>query len=498
MYANKDLHNGDAEEVGNDLTTSFSWSFLEQAGSRAVALIVQIVLARMLGPEAFGVLAILLVIVNIADVIAQSGLGTALIQKKDAGEVASSTSFWLSLSIAIVMYVVVFFLAPLVSEFYQMSELTIFLRAIALTLIFNSMNSIQRSLLQKRLDFKSLFKANITASVLSGIVGIVFAFVGAGIWALVIQSVAQSAFMCIALFVIGKWLPQRAFSRNEAGSLFSYGWKISATGILDAFYYGLSELVIGKVCDPASLGLYSQGRKYPMAIIATMTNAIANVLFPKFSSLADDPQRLKMEIRRALKLGTFIIAPISLMSAVVAEPLVIILFTEKWLGCVPIFQLCCIANSLLMLQLVNLRAYMALGHSGLYLRLQIWKVAIGLVVNIATVVLTENIVMTAFATCIANMLLILAVDLYPAKKVLGYQRSSQLKDVFRTYVAAIVGAAISSLAMMPIHLPGLALMVALVVFAVVFLLCAKLLRMEEPRETLVVFRNILKRLPVNS
>lgn len=484
--------------MSNDLTTSFSWSFLEQAGSRAVALIVQIVLARMLDPEAFGVLAILLVIVNIADVIAQSGLGSALIQKKDAGERASSTSFWLSLFIAIIMYVAVFTLAPLVSEFFQMPELVIYLRTIAMILVFNSMNSIQRSLLQKKLDFKSLFKANITASVLSGIAGIAFAFIGAGIWALVIQSVAQSVFMCIALFAIGKWLPQRTFSRNEARSLFSYGWKISATGILNAFYSGLSELVIGKVCDPANLGLYSQGRKYPLAIIATMTSAIANVLFPKFSSLADDRQRLKAEIRGVLKLGTFIIAPASLLSAVVAKPLVIILFTEKWLGCVPIFQLCCIANSLLLLQLVNLRAYMALGHSGLYLKLQIWKVAIGLVVIISTVVLTENIVITAFATCIADMLSILVIDLYPAKKVIGYKRSSQIKDVLRTYVATFAAAAISSLVMMPIDLPGLSLLVALVVFAAVFVLCAKLMRMEELTNALLVFRGIVKRLSINS
>lgn len=472
------------------LKKSLSWSFLEQAGSKVVSLVVQIVLARLLDPEAFGVLAILLVVVNIADVIAQSGLGSALIQKRDVGSAAASTSFWLSLMVAVVLYCIVFAIAPLVSAFFQMESLVLYLRAIAIAIIFNSMNSIQRSLLQKELDFKSLFKANITAAALSGVIGISCALLGFGIWSLVVQSIMQSAAMCIALFAVGKWHPTRQFSKEDALGLFSYGWKISATGILNALYTGLSEFVIGKVCDPVSLGLYSQGRKYPMAAISMMTSAIANVLFPAFSSLIGDKDRLIAEIRRVLRLGTFIVTPISLLCAVMAQPLIILLLTEKWIACVPIFQLCCISNSVLLLQLVNLRAYMALGRSGLYLKLQIWKVVLDLVVVCATAFITADIVAVAIATCACEVFSVLVIDLGPAKKVLGYGRLSQLSDVSRSYIATAIAALAAFLASSMVPVPIGSLLVALLVFAGVFLTSAKMMRMSELEEIASLARKL--------
>ena len=382
-------------------TVSFVWSFLEQGGSKAILLLVQIILARLLSPEAFGVLAILLVVTQVSDSIAQSGLGMALIQKSDSSDGSYSTAWWLSLSLAAALYIVVFLAAPAISVFYGMPDLVAYLRVLGLIVFFNSANSIQRSFLQRSLNFKSIFAATTLAAFASGVAGIVMAFLEFGVWALVAQSLLQSAFTCIVMWVMVSWKPTFDFEAGEAKSLFGYGWKICITGILNVFYSGISELIIGRACSAGELGLYSQGRKYPQAAIGVMSNSIANVLFPMFSAIKDDASELRKAIRRGLKLGTFVVAPMSLLAAVIAEPLVTLLLTEKWLACVPIFQLTCVSNALLMLQLVNLRAYMALGDSGLYMRLQIIKVLGGGAVIWVTALLTKDIYATACDNFIA-------------------------------------------------------------------------------------------------
>ena len=228
-----------------------------------------------------------------------------------------------------------------------------------------------------------------------------------------------------------------------------------------------------------------------MAAIGMMTSAIANVLFPAFSSLAHDSEKLIREIKKVLRLGTFVVAPISLLCAVVAKPLIILLLTEKWAGCVPIFQLCCITNSVLLLQLVNLRAYMALGHSGLYLKLQIWKVCIEFVVVCAVALTTRDIVLVAVATCICELFSVLVIDLWPAKRILGYGRIEQLRDVSKIYLVAVISTILSFLSSVMIDMPALSLLVAMGVFVIIYIGGAKLLKMPELSESRTLLRRVL-------
>lgn len=472
------------------LTTSFVWSFLEQGSTKLVALIVQILLARILGPEAFGILAILLVVTNIADSIAQSGLGLALIQRKNADDKAYTTAFWLSLAIAVVLYAIVFLTAPALAAFYHMNELASYLRIIAIVVFFNSMNSIQRSYLQRAFDFQQLFCVNMFAVFASGIIGVASAYFGFGIWALVAQTLSQSVLTCVAMVVAVPWKPTAHFSMDEARELFEYGWKICITGVLGVLNTGVSELIIGKACSASDLGYYSNGRKYPIAAIGVMTHAISNVLFPALSSIKNDAAALRMGLQRMLNLGTFIIAPISLLFAVLAEPIVVLLLTDEWLPCVAIFQLTFISNSLLMFQLVNLRAYMALGDSGLYMKLQVIKVIGGGIAICATAILTANIYATAFATCLTGIISILVVDMQPAKRVHGYGRLQQLKDQAPTYILAII-ASTAACAISFLDMPYVPeLIIQTVVFSAVYLGGARLFHMKAPNEML----DILKRM----
>lgn len=466
---------------------SFAWSFVEQGGSKAAALVIQIVLARLLAPDAFGVLAILLVVIEVANSIAQSGLGMSLIQKSDASNESFSTALWLSLGLSAVLYVILFAIAPLVAQMYEMPELSAYLRVLSLVVFTNAANSIQRAHLQRSFRFKELCKVNIVAVVLAGFLGILAAVAGWGIWALVLQSLSLSVITFVAFLFVVPWKPALVFDRGEARSLFSYGWKICITGILNVLYIGVSELIVGKACSPAALGYYSQGRKWPNAAISMASNALQNVLFPVFSTLKQDGLALRRALEKAIKVGTFVVAPISLVFAVISEPFVGLLLGDKWLPCVPVFQLTCLPNCLLMLQLVNLRAYMAVGDSGLYLKLQTIKVALGVLIIGTTAAVSRDIYCVAIAAAAVGALSILLVDLRPSGRMLGYGARSQLAAA----LPAIGLSTFAALSSLPVSFLGLAylpcLVLQVVVFSFLYLLGAWLLRVPglgEVREVL--------------
>ncbi len=472
---------------------AFVWSFLEQGGAKAINLLVQIVLARLLAPEAFGVLAILLVVIEMANVIAQSGLGLALIQRDEITETAYSTALWLSLGLAFALYIILFLSAPLIAEFYAMIGLALYLRVIAFAVITNAISSIQRACLQSALDFKALFKANILAIALSGIAGIGAAIAGLGVWALVAQVLTQSVVACIVLSAFLKRRPKTMFDFEDAKSLFSYGWKICVTGILNVIYTGTSELIIGKACSAVDLGYYSQGNKWPNAAITVASNAMQNVMFPAFSKLKGDMAALRSAMVRMIDVGSFVVVPLSLLFAVVAEPLVVVLLTEKWLPCVPVFQLICVANVMLMPQLVNLRAYMALGDSGLYLRLQIVKVVIGTLAIGATALLTRNIYCVALATCLFTFFAVIVVDMQPARRKHGVGRGDQLRiiapSVLLSLVASALAYAVSLLALPPIAL----LCIQVIVFAAVYVAGAIIAHLNGLVECVSMVRSLMHR-----
>lgn len=421
-----------------DLFKSLSWSFMEQVVLKVVTLLVQIILARLLSPEDFGVLAILLVVTTFADAIAQSGLGIALIQSQKKSITSYSTVLILSIILAILMYILIFALAPFIAQLYQKEMLSLYLRVLGIIVFFNSINSVMRAIFQKDLDFKSLFFASLIAVLVSGTAGIVCAINDFGVWSLIIQYIVQVICTCVALKVLASWKFVFAFSFTEAKELFSYGWKVGLTSIIGSVYVGFCDLVIGKACTVEDLGYYSQGKKYPDAAMTALSNAVANVLLPTYASLQNDLKKLRAEIKKAIKVGSYIIFPISFFCAAAAEPIVGLLLTDKWLPCVFIFQMSCIAGAFIIVELANLRAYMALGHSELYLKLQIVKVTIGIAAICGVAIITQNVNLTALTYCIVSILFMLVIDLFPAKKYLGYSGLTQLKDVSGSFFCSLI------------------------------------------------------------
>lgn len=469
--------------------SSFFWSFLEQGGIRIVSFILQIILARILMPEVFGIMAILLVLIELAREIVQSGFGAALIQRQKATSKSFTTAFWLSLGFAAVLYIVVFCAAPLIASFYSMPELSLYLRVLALMLFLEALNGIQHSCLQKDLNFKALFKSNIIASIGSGVIGVTLAFLGFGVWALIAQALGQAALTCLVMFVQVPWRPSFVFSRKEAKALFSYGWKICVTGILNTLYFGLSELILGKVCGATDLGMYSQGRKWPNMAISLVSNALQNVFFPAFAEIQSDMNALKNAIKKAIIVGSYLLMPTALFVAVAAEPLVVILLSEKWLACVLVFQLVCIENLWLIVRIVNLRAYMALGHSGLYLKLQLIKVISGLVFISSIAVLLHNIYWVALAACVHG-LVSLFIDLVPAKKVHGLGLVAQLKSVTPTFLVALFSAAIAIIPLCFPLPPLCQLGLQVIIYFGVYIICSQVFKLQGLKECLVIFSDL--------
>ena len=477
----------------NQVSKSFLWSFLEQASVIIIQFVVQIVLARLLAPEIFGVLAIILVVVNILNVLAQSGLGSALIQDNDADEQAFSTAVWLSLGFAALLYLLVYFLSGPIALFYGMVDLDLYIRVLSLCIFFNAFNSIQRSYLQKTMNFRSLFLMNLFALIASGIVGIVMAYSGAGIWALIAQTIVQSAIACLVMAILTPLKISFTFSIHKAKSLFSYGWKMCMTGVLATAYNSVSELIIGKTCTSGDLGLYSQGRKWPIAAIGAITNAVANVLFPALARLKEDRAAFQNAIIRALQSGTYIIAPLCFLLAVIAEPLIVILLTDKWISCVPVFQVTCVSYCVLMLQLVNLRAYMALGDSGLYMKLHIIKLSIGVILLAAVALTFHDIYVIAFVNGAYTVFSIICIDAKPAKRKIGVGILEQLRLTLPTFLTA----GVSALVAYPVGLLsfsyGLELVLQVVLFAIAYVAISKILKIGALSDIIHIMQGLFHR-----
>lgn len=457
---------------------SLFWKLFEQGGAAAITLIVQIVMARILAPDEFGMLAIMLVFVNIGNVVVQSGLNTAVIQAPDITERDYSTVFWMCFVVSLVLYAFVFFLAPVVAAFYAMPAIVAPLRVLVLVLIVNSYNSIQEAIVARQLEFFKTFRSTVTAAVVSGSIGIGVALAGGGIWALVVQQLLYQLCKCIVLAAQVPWKPHLVFERARAVRLFRFGWKLLASGLLDQMYQSLSDLIIGKLFNSTQLGYVSQGKKYPQALGTVLDGAVQPVMLSAVAHVQDDRARVRRLVRRALKTSTFFIMPAMTLFAVAAEPLVTLLLGEKWVACVPYLQVYCFVYGLLPIHSTNLQAFNGVGRSDLFLKLEVVKKIIGLVILCFAAFVLHDLTAIVFGYAVSGVICTF-VNASPSKRVLGYAYSEQLRDIAPAFALSIVcGLAVYPISWLGLHeIPTIALMC--VAMMVLYLVLAKLLRVEE-------------------
>ena len=414
--------------------SNFIWRFAERCGAQIVTFIVSIVLARLLMPEDYGTVALVTVFTTIMQVFVDSGLGTALIQKKDADDLDFSSVFYFNFLVCIILYLIMFFAAPLIASFYNMPELTPVVRVISLTIVISGVKGVQQSYVSRNMLFKRFFYATLGGTIFSAFLGIAMAYAGFGVWAIVAQQLSNTAIDTLILWITVKWRPKLIFSWNRLKGLLGFGWKMLCSALLETVYNNLRSLLIGKVYSSADLAYYNEGNKFPNLIVTNINTSIDSVLLPAMSKEQDDKNRVKNMTRRSIMVSCYIMAPLMIGLACCASNIVFVVLTEKWLPCVFFLQIFCITYMFYPIHTANLNAIKAMGRSDLFLKLEIWKKVIGLILLLATLFISVKAM--AYSLLISTLTSMI-INSWPNKKLLDYSFLEQMKDILPSILLAV-------------------------------------------------------------
>lgn len=420
--------------------SNFFWRFFERCGAQGVTFIVSIVLARLLDPDVYGTVALVTVFTTIMQVFVDSGMGNALIQKKEADDLDFSSVFFFNMAVCSLLYLIMFIAAPFIAAFYKMPELTSVVRVLSLILIISGVKNVQQAYVSRNMQFKKFFFSTIGGTIGAAVVGIVMAYLGFGVWALVAQMLFNAAVDTIILWITVKWRPKMMFSFERLKALFSFGWKLLVSSLLDTVYNDLRQLIIGKLYSKNDLAFYNQGKKFPHLIVTNINTSIDSVLLPTMSKAQDDKNAVRSMTRRAIKTSTYIMMPVMIGLAVCAEPLVSLILTDKWLPCVLFLRVFCITYAFYPIHTANLNAIKAMGRSDLFLKLEILKKIIGLTAILITMwISVEAMAYSLLVTTLLNQI----INSWPNKKLLGYSYLEQIKDMLpQIGLSLLMGAAI--------------------------------------------------------
>jgi len=417
----------DEKKLKSATISGLIWKLAERVGSQAVTMIVSILLARLLSPSDFGAVALITVFINIANMFVISGLGTALIQKKDADNIDFSSVFFANFFISLVIYAVFFFSAPAVADFYGIAVLEPALRVLALRIPLSAVNTIQTAYVSRHMLFKHYFFATLYGTVISTVIGLSMAYAGLGVWALVGQQLSATVAGTVTIWFSVRWRPQLVFSWERMKGLFNYGWKLLCSGMIFVIYQEFTNLVIGKAFTARDLGYYSNGNKYMNNIVTTVNDSISAVLFPVMSRHQDDREKVKSITRRTLRTTSYILFPVLGGIIIVSRPLILLLMTSKWLPSVIYMQIACVVLAFYPMNTANMEAVKALGHSSLNLTLEIIKRVIGIAAIF--IALPYGVVAVA-ASAVATTLISTLINAVAIKGLLGYRYGEQALDIF--------------------------------------------------------------------
>ncbi len=419
------------------VTKSLSLKFLEQLLTKGTSLVVSIVLARLLDVEDFGVIAILTVFTSLCSAIIEGGLSTSLIQMKEVDDEDYSTVFYTSGVLALLLYGALFLFAPLVASFYNNPQLSLYLRVIGLTLFATPFNATQLGYVYRNMLFRHLLISTAGACILSGAVGIVMAKMGAGVWALVAQTLGNSLVAVALLFCIIPWKPKLLFSVPKLKKHFSFGWKLLISSLVETLYIDLQALVLGKKYSSNDLAYFNRGDTYPKTIITSLNTAVQTVMFPVLSAAQDSPQQLKALMRKAVSLSSYLLFPVMAGFAAVGKNFVTIVLTEKWLPCVIYLQLACISYAIRPINSCNLQALKAIGRSDIFLWLTLLKKTIGIAIILVTAFCFETPLAIAIGVALYAPLE-LFLNASPNQKLIGYTLLEQIKDIFLPMLLSLI------------------------------------------------------------
>lgn len=455
---------------GNSVSASMIYKTLERYVVLAFQMFVQIVIARILSPSDYGIVAMMTVFISVATIFIQNGFNMALVQKRDADETDFSTALIVNLAIGLVLYIIIALLSPLIASFYNQPYIETCLPVLSLLLVFGSVNSIQIAIANRKMLFKNLFKCNVIASLLSGIAGIGAALLGWGVWALIIQQLTSSIALSIMLYLQQHWKPNWKFSGRSAKQLFSFGWKLLVAGLINQIYKELNSLVIGKKYTSSDLAFYTKGSQFPKYITSGIDSSIGSVMFSAFSKNQNNKLALHEQMKKTITINSYFVFPILAILGAAAEPIVKILLTEKWLPLVPYLQICCITFALHPLASTQMQAIAAVGRSDVRLKIEILKKAIGILLLLFAI--NYGPLWIAISAAIAGVIGVI-IGAIAGRITVGYPLKNLFTDIGPTFLITLfMTAAMMAVGQYPFNCYIL-LLIQTIVGCVIYLVLSK-------------------------
>ena len=430
-----------AQYNNKSVLTGLFWRFMERCGAQMVSLVVSIILARILDPKVYGTVAIVTIITSILQIFVDGGLGNALIQKKDADQLDFSTVFYSNVIFCTVMYGLIYAGAPLLAEFYNDTELITIIRVLGITILISGLKNVQQAYVSKHMLFKKFFFSTLSGTILAAIAGVVIAMSGGGVWALVIQQLVNLTVDTIVLWFVVDWRPTAEFSFKRLMKLYSFGWKLLVSALLERVYSSIYQLVIGKAYSAQDLAYYNKADQFPNLIVTNINTSIDSVLLPAMANQQDQKEDVKRLTKRAITTSMYIMSPMMIGFACVAEEFVSIVLTDKWLPAVPFLRIFCLVYMFYPVHTSNLNAIKAVGRSDVFLKLEAIKKIVGVVLLIVSVRMG---VMAMAYSLLINSVFSQIINAWPSKELIDYGFMEQIKDIVPTVVLTFIMALVIS------------------------------------------------------
>lgn len=461
------------------------WSSIDRFTTQGIQFVFSILIARLLLPSDYGVVAMLGIFMGVSQCFIDSGFSTALVRKLDRTEVDFSTVFYFNNIVAVLFYALLWLASPYIAAFYDLPLLEDVTKIVGLNLIIGTLGGIQNAKLSIAIDFKTRAKISVITTIFTGVVGLYLAYRGYGVWALVLQGLSSNILRTLLLWVYVKWRPQWVFSWKSFREMFSFGSKMLASGLLDTIYNNIYTIVIGKCFNSAALGVYSRADGLAQFPSSNITGVLQAVTFPVLSSIQNDEERLAVGYKKLLRLSAFVIFPAMVGLAAVADPFIRLALTDKWEGAIRFLQIICFSMMWYPIHAINLNLLTATGRSDYFLKLEVIKKVQGVIVLAVTVPM--GLVAMCYGRIISS-LISLVWNTYYTKKIIGYGYVQQMKDLMHILLHSLVMGAITYGVVGILPNLWLKLIVGILVGVVYYIAGAYLMKFEEMQELLLIIK----------
>lgn len=481
-------------ELKNKAISGVLWSAIDKIGVKTIAFVVSVVIARILSPSDYGTIGMILVFIAVANIFIDSGMSQALVQRKNRSVSDMSTAFYFNVAISICCYLILFFCAPLIANFYNVDELSLILRVLGLNIIISAFATVQRANLIASLDFRTIAYVNVSAVIVSGIAGIWMAYSDFGVWALVGQQMTSIGTATLVYWILGKWRPCASFSKESFISLWNFGSKLLATGVVATIMREIYSVAIGKIYRSSELGYYTRAVQTSELVAMTTNDVINAVTFPILSSLQDNREHMVAVYGKMLGMTAYFIFPIMTGLAVVASPFISVLLTDKWLPAVPLLQWLCFARMFSPISSLNMNILNAIGRSDLFMKLDFSKLPLTIITMIITIPLgVEAIVIGNFIwTFICYFM-----NAYLPGKLFNFGIIAQFKIFWKIIVATLLMSLVIYISMNLFSCAIIKLTIAIIIGVVSYIFISYFMNIKEMKEVLNIISKELKTMIMN-